>query len=216
MNINKKQLILGLTGIVLLVFSGIRFSKTLPVLHNKMRINKIINSQGEFDYKGYAKSLAIQVPSQIPKNLTSEQQKFVYDNVYKYSLYSGKKFAENKKFLNSERAYLTQIVTEWVFHKSVDLSRSEIPEQHKDKILQTIVDDTINKLLETRAVNVDIPIELIMIEGKVKESYKKSIDELIKNNLVDKDKGEKAKKLSNYEDLIKDSYVKIPHEENKK
>ena len=58
MNISKKSLILGLIGIILLVFSGIQFSKMLPVLHNKIRIDKIVNSQEELDYKGYAKALS--------------------------------------------------------------------------------------------------------------------------------------------------------------
>mgnify|MGYP006916095717 CR=1 FL=1 len=204
MNISKtKKIILITIAILFLGVGGYKAFKTISVAYNHKQIDNIVKSDGAFDYKNFAKHLSKQVPPLIPSDMTKEQGKFIQNNVEEYSLKTGEKLAEDKRYSNEEKAYMTQIVAEWMFHKSVDLSRSEIPAEHKDGILNKIAEDIITTLHETKAKNTEQTYEIIMVEGKVKESYNKCIDNLIKDNSITEDVGEKAKNLSNIDELYK-------------
>lgn len=112
---------------------------------------------------------------------------------------AGKALAEdqNLPFDAETSTYITQIIAEWSFHKSVDVIRSGIPRQHWDSIMQKIA-YTIFEVAK-QAFSQKMPNDQIIeiIEHHVNKTYVDAITELKNNGIIDEGLMEFAASQSN-------------------
>ena len=82
-----------------------------------------------FDYENFAQNLAAQAQNLVPDEFSPEEKQYVINTLGNFSLMAGKALAEDKNlpFDAETSTYITQIIAEWSFHKSVDIIRSGIP-----------------------------------------------------------------------------------------
>ena len=161
----------------------------------------------EFDYKGFANQLRFQVRGIIPEEY-SDRGIYIRDLVYKYSILAGERVSLEDCKDNELRSIFVQVIAEWVFHKTVDLIASGVPEDLHETVLNNLYSDLydfgLKNLKQTGKLEKFGPQReafLIKIEKIVKESFKKSLKELSDKNLIDKKIYNKAIKHSNMDEM---------------
>ena len=161
----------------------------------------------EFDYKGFANQLRFQVRGIIPEEY-SDRGIYIRDLVYKYSILAGERVSLEDCKDNELRSIFVQVIAEWVFHKTVDLIASGVPEDLHETVLNNLYSDLydfeIKKLKQMEVLDAYGPQReafLIKIEKIVNESFKKSLKELSDKNLIDKKIYNKAIKHSNMDEM---------------
>ena len=161
----------------------------------------------EFDYKEFANQLRFQIRGLISKKY-SESEIYVRDLVYKYSVRAGERVISENCKDNYLRSIVVQVIAEWVFHKTIDLIASGVPEELHETVLNNLYSDLydfeIKKLKQMEVLDVYSPQReafLIKIEKIVNESFKKSLKELSDKNLIDKKIYNKAIKHSNMDEM---------------
>ena len=161
----------------------------------------------EFDYKGFANQLRFQVRGMIPEEY-SDRGIYIRDLVYKYSILAGERVSLEDCKDNELRSIFVQVIAEWIFHKTVDLIASGVPEDLHETVLNNLYSDLydfgLKNLKQTGKLEKFGPQReafLIKIEKIVKESFKKSLKELSDKNLIDKKIYNKAIKHSNMDEM---------------
>lgn len=161
----------------------------------------------EFDYKGFANQLRFQVRGIIPEEY-SDRGIYIRDLVYKYSILAGERVSLEDCKDNELRSIFVQVIAEWVFHKTIDLIASGVPEDLHETVLNNLYSDLydfgLKNLKQTGKLEKFGPQReafLIKIEKIVKESFKKSLKELSDKNLIDKKIYNKAIKHSNMDEM---------------
>ena len=93
---------------------------------------------GNFDYKQFAEDLATQAQQLIPEDFQDFQKKYVYDTIKNFSIMSAEAVTNDEKlnFADDQTMFLTQIIAEWSFHKSIDLIRSGILPDYWDAVMK--------------------------------------------------------------------------------
>ena len=94
----------------------------------------------EFDYKGFANQLRFQVRGIIPEEY-SDRGIYIRDLVYKYSILAGERVSLEDCKDNELRSIFVQVIAEWVFHKTVDLIASGVPEDLHETVLNKLYSD---------------------------------------------------------------------------
>ena len=75
-----------------------------------------------FDFKGFAKDLKKQAEEVMPEDIASEHKKEFLDRVYDFTYLAGEAFSKDDTIENPDTAKaLTQLISEWTFHKYVDV-----------------------------------------------------------------------------------------------
>lgn len=152
-----------------------------------------------FDYENFAQNLAAQAQDLVPQEFSPEEKQYVINTLGNFSLMAGKALAEDKNlpFDVDTSTYITQIIAEWSFHKSVDIIRSGIPRQNWDSIMQKIA-YTIFEVAK-QAFSQKMPNEQIIeiIEHHVNKTYVDAITELKDNGVIDEELMEFAASQSN-------------------
>ena len=92
---------------------------------------------------------------------------------------------------------ITQIIAEWSFHKSVDLIRSGIPQEHWDTVMQKIAFTIFEIAKQTFRQGMPQDQILQLIEHHVKKTYLDAIAELKDKGVIDEGLMEQASKQSN-------------------
>ena len=143
----------------------------------------------DFDYKSFAQNLTSQAQKIIPQDLNEEQKQYVIDTLGNFSLVAGKALATDKdlNFNTEQSVYITQIIAEWTFHKTVDVIRSGIPRQYWDSVMQKIAYTVFEVTKE--GLSKGLPQEQLLdaVEHHVKKCYAKIIDDLCKKNIITED-----------------------------
>ena len=93
-----------------------------------------------FDYNAQARRFRKEIPELMPQDLSEENQKYIIDKVIEFAIVAGKGISKDSDvdFDDEEMEFLTQLISEWTFHKTIDLIRSGIEEQYFDKILEKV------------------------------------------------------------------------------
>lgn len=83
----------------------------------------------DFDYENFAQNLAAQAQELVPAEFSPEEKQYVINTLGNFSMMAGKALTEdqNLPFDAETSTYITQIIAEWSFHKSVDVIRSNSP-----------------------------------------------------------------------------------------
>lgn len=166
-----------------------------------------------FDYKGFAASMAEQASQLVPADLDDFQKEYVVKTLGNFTMLAGEAlYNDTEMNLTAEQAvFITQIIAEWSYHKSIDLINSGILPQYWDTIMQKIA-FTIFEVAK-QAVIRKIPQDQLLqaVEHHVVKVYKQSIEELEQKGVIDEDTKNRAESQSNI-----DAMAQQAQEEQKK
>lgn len=152
-----------------------------------------------FDYKGFAASMSEQAKELVPKELEDREKEYVVKTLGNFTLLAGEAlYNDDSLKLTAEQAvFITQIIAEWSFHKSIDLVHSGILPQYWDSIMQKIA-FTIFEVAK-QAIIRNIPQDQLLqaVEHHVVKVYKQSIEELEQKGLINEEVKNRAESQSN-------------------
>ncbi len=156
-----------------------------------------------FDYKEFAQLMSSQAGELIPKEFNDMQRNYVVKTLSNFTLLAGEAIANDESLgFNADQAiFVTQIIAEWAFHKSIDLVHSGIMPEHWDGIMQKIA-FTIFEVAK-QAIKKSLPQDQILqlIEHHVTKTYKDAIDNLEKRGVISSEISQRAMNQSNIDDM---------------
>ena len=127
------------------------------------------------------------------------EKEYIVNTLGKFTLLAGKALSEDSelKLDEGQAVFITQIIAEWSFHKSIDLVHSGILPQYWDDIMQKIA-YTIFEIAK-QAVIRKIPQDQLLkaVEHHVNNVYKQSIEELAQKGVIDEEVKNRAESQSN-------------------
>ena len=158
-----------------------------------------------FDYKEFAQMMSSQAGELVPKNFNDMQRNYVVKTLTNFTLLAGEAISNDTKLnFNADQAvFVTQIIAEWSFHKSIDLVHSGIMPEHWDGVMQKIA-FTIFEIAK-QAIQKNIPQDktLQLIEHHVDKTYRDAIADLEKRGVISSEISQKAASQSNIDDMAK-------------
>ena len=158
-----------------------------------------------FDYKGFAESMSEQAKELVPKDLQPEQQEYIVKTLGNFTMLAGEAIYNDESLnINADQAvFITQIIAEWSFHKSIDLIHSGIDPQFWDSIMQKIA-FTIFEVAKQGVIR-EVPQEQLLqaVEHHVVKVYKKCIEDLQKRGMINESVKEQAESQSNIDEMAR-------------
>jgi hypothetical protein len=152
-----------------------------------------------FDYKGFAENMAEQAAQLVPADLKEFERDYIVKTLNNFTMVAGEALYNDESLkLNAEQAiFITQIIAEWSFHKSIDLVHSGILPQYWDSIMQKIA-FTIFEVAKQGFIR-QVPQDQLLqaVEHHVVKVYKQSIEELQQKGVIDEDIKNRAESQSN-------------------
>ena len=157
-----------------------------------------------FDYKQFSADLAAQAKELVPQDFEPFQKDYVVKTLANFSLMAGEAISNDAEAgFNAEQAiFLTQIIAEWSFHKSVDVVRSGIQPEYWDIVLQKIAFTIFEIGKNTIKQNMPQDKILELIESQVLKAYQEALDELQQRGIIDEELKENAAKQNNLNQLV--------------
>ena len=157
-----------------------------------------------FDYKTFANDLATQAQELIPAEFQPFQKTYVFNTIKNFASMSAEAVCNDPKLnFNIDQAmFLTQIIAEWSFHKSIDLIRSGILPDYWDAVMKKIAFTIFEIAKQTISQNVDQDEILKLVGHHVKKSYESAIEDLLKRNVIDADVQKRALEQSNIDKMM--------------
>ena len=157
-----------------------------------------------FDYKGFAKDLTKQAEHAMPEDIASEHKKEFLDRIYDFTYIAGEAFSNDDTIENSDTAKaLTQVISEWTFHKYVDLLRSDIPKLYHESILQKVAYVAFEMGKESEFSKLSQDQMLTLVEAQTKKAYQKACQKLLENGQITQSAYDRAMRLSNVDEYSK-------------
>ncbi len=151
-----------------------------------------------FDYESFAKSLTKQAEDVLPEDIALQHKKEFLDRIYNFTYIAGEAFSNDECIENSDTAkFLTQVISEWIFHKYVDLLRSDIPAIYHESILQKLGFVAYEMGRESAVGKLSKDELLKLVEVQLKKSFEKACSHLLLNGQITQDVYDNAMKLSN-------------------
>ncbi len=152
-----------------------------------------------FDYKGFAKNLTKQAENIMPDDIASKHKKEFLDRIYDFTFLAGKAFSNDDSIADADTAkVLTQIISEWTFHKYIDLLRSDIPEMYHESILQKVAYVAFEMAKESEFSKLSQDQMLTLVELQIKKAYEKACKKLLDNGQISKEAYDKALNVDDY------------------
>ena len=164
-----------------------------------------------FDYKGFATSMAEQAKELVPKELEDREKEYIVKTLGNFTMLAGEALYNDESLkLNAEQAvFITQIIAEWSFHKSIDLIHSGILPQYWDSIMQKIA-FTIFEVAK-QAILRNIPQDQLLqaVEHHVTKVYNQGIEELEQKGIISEEIKNRAESQSNIDAMAKQAQAEI-------
>ena len=140
----------------------------------------------KFNFEAFAKDLAAQASQVVPADLKEDDKKFIIDIILRFCKMAGEALVkeENSKLTAQQACLITQFIGEWIFHKSIDITRADIDVKHREGILQKVAFTVFD--IAKKAVEKDMPQEqlITLVEAHVKKCFEKALAELKDKGLV--------------------------------
>lgn len=157
-----------------------------------------------FDYKQFSSDLATQAKELVPQDFEPFQKEYVVKTLANFSMMAGEAISNDAEAgFNAEQAiFLTQIIAEWSFHKSVDVIRSGIQPEYWDIVLQKIAFTIFEIGKNTIKQNMPQDKILELVESQVLKAYEEALDELQQRGIIDEELKENAAKQNNLNQLV--------------
>ncbi len=155
-----------------------------------------------FNYKDFAKDLTKQAEKVIPEDIALQHKKEFLERIYNFTYIAGEAFSKEDAITDSKTAkFLTQIVSEWIFHKYIDLLRSDIPAMYHESILQKLGFVAYEMARESAYSNLSQDELLKLVEIQLKKAYEKACKTLLDNGKITNVSYIKAINLSNIDSM---------------
>lgn len=155
-----------------------------------------------FDFEGFAKNLTKQAESNMPKDIALQHKKEFLERIYNFTYIAGEAFSKDDTIKDTETAMLlTQIISEWTFHKYVDLLRSNIPAMYHESILQKLGFVAFEMTREAAVGNLTREDMLKLVEIQLKKAFENACRQLAENGQISVDVCENALALSNIDTM---------------
>jgi len=139
-----------------------------------------------FNPEEFAKGLAKEAIQFVPQDFKDDDKNFVVQIIYRFCTLAGNALKQDDKIsINADQAvYITQLIGEWSFHKSIDLIKSGVPKEFWEAILQKIA-FTVFEIGKNIVVNgIEQEKAIQVTEEEVKKIYRQSIEELVKQGKI--------------------------------
>jgi len=158
-----------------------------------------------FDYKEFAANMTEQAKQLVPQDLTPENQEYIVNTLSNFTLLAGEALYndESLKLTAEQAVFITQVIAEWSYHKSIDLIRSGLQKMYWDSIMQKIA-FTIFEVAK-QAIIREIPQDQLLpaIEHHVQKVYNKCIDDLQSRGMISEKIKENAESQSNIDAMAR-------------
>ena len=158
-----------------------------------------------FDYKAFAASMTEQAKELVPKELKEQEKEYIVKTLGNFTLLAGEAlYNDDQLNLTVDQAvFITQVIAEWSFHKSIDLIHSGILPQYWDSIMQKIAFTIFD--VANHAVIRKIPQDQLLqaVEHHVIKVYNTCIEELQKKGIIDEEVKTRAESQSNIDAMAK-------------
>lgn len=158
-----------------------------------------------FNYEEFAKNMADQAVQLVPADLQDFEKEYIVKTLGNFTMVAGEALSKDESLnLNVDQAvFITQIIAEWSFHKSIDLVRSGILPQYWDSIMQKIA-FTIFEVAKQGLLK-QIPQDQLLqaVEHHVIKVYNQSIEELQQKGVIDEEVKNRAESQSNIDAMAK-------------
>lgn len=152
----------------------------------------------DFDYEGFAKDLTKQAENNMPKDIALQHKKEFLERIYNFTYIAGEAFSKDDSIDDLSTAkILTQVISEWTFHKYVDLLRSNIPAMYHECILQKLGFVAFEMTRESALGKLSKDDMLKLVEVQLKKAYEKACRQLAANGQISPEVCENALSLSN-------------------
>ena len=139
-----------------------------------------------FDYKAFADEMSKQSKELIPADFSEKEKKYISTTICDFVKLAGESLNNDKEnnFSDEQKVFITQVIAEWTFHKSVDLIKADIPNTYWDAVMQKIA-FTIFEIIK-QALLKDMPKEQVLetVEYHVQKVYKECMEELYNKNVI--------------------------------
>lgn len=158
-----------------------------------------------FDYELFAEDMQQQSKEIMPSDLSEEESGYISTTIYNFVILAGESLNKDIKnnFSDEQKVFISQIIAEWTFHKSIDLIRAEIPNKYWDTIMQKIA-FTVYEVAQKAVLRNTPQDELLQaVEHHVIECYKEIIDELYNKNIIGCNMKDTAMMQSNVDEMTK-------------
>lgn len=164
-----------------------------------------------FDYKKFAQYAKSQSEILMPEDIAQAHKDEFLDRIYNFTLIAGEALSKDENIKSPETARLiTQLVSEWTFHKYVDILRSDIPVDYHESLMQKLA-FVAYEIGKEAAIN-DLPVDKVceLVEFHLNKEYKRACDSLFNKGYITKEIYDKTQALSNVEDMTLTHNIKIP------
>lgn len=164
-----------------------------------------------FDYKKFAQYAKSQSEMLMPEDIAQSHKDEFLERIYNFTLIAGEALSKDENIKSPETARLiTQLVSEWTFHKYVDILRSDIPVDYHESLMQKLA-FVAYEIGKEAAIN-DLPVDKVceLVEFHLNKEYKRACDSLFNKGYITKEIYDKTQALSNVEDMTLAHNIKIP------
>jgi len=156
-----------------------------------------------FDYKEFSSAMAEQAKELVPATLNEMQKNYVIKTLSNFTLLAGEAISKDESLgFNADQAvFVSQIIAEWAFHKSIDLINSGILPENWDSIMQKIAFSIFEVAKQGLKKNLPQDQLLQLVEHHVVKTYNSAIDELLNKGKINEEIKERALKQSNIDTM---------------
>ena len=156
-----------------------------------------------FNPQQFAENMSKQAQEMLPDDISQNAQLYTINTIKNFVTMAGEALVTDSSIELSADKQLTicQIIAEWMFHKTIDLAHSEIPQNYWDRILQQVA-FTIFEVTKN-GYKKDLSQEKILdnVEKEVNKSFKEALNILKEENLIDEQLYQKALSESNIDKM---------------
>lgn len=158
-----------------------------------------------FNYKEFIEDLSSQAEGILPADFQNFQKQYVIKTVRNFS----NRYAETMnnddktKYSAYQAMFITQIISEWTFYKSIDIIKAGIPYEYWDGILDKIAFTIFAVVTQAVPKGLSDDQSLQIAEHHVHKSYKEALTGLNERGYIDKFVLDNALRQSSIEDMIK-------------
>lgn len=142
-----------------------------------------------FDYYAFAESMKDQSKALIPSEFSQREKEYISTTMSDFVKLAGESLNNDKKnnFSDEQKIFITQVIAEWIFHKSIDLIKAEIPDACWDAILQKIA-FTVFEICKQGLLK-DLTQEQLLaaVECHIGKVYNECIEDLLNKNIITED-----------------------------
>ena len=137
-----------------------------------------------FNYKEFADEMFEQAKVLLSADIKGNNREYVLNTIYHFTKQYGEILYndDNLDLKTDDAIFISQIIAEWSWHKSVDLTYSDIPKEYWDSIMQKIA----YFVYETAICEIDKIKRIEKIEQAVNATWQECIENLCKNGIISK------------------------------